>query len=88
MKLNKTRKEMLENDENLEWCKPYVTADEKIHFVINEGRLDGILDHESNRHIWKKEELEKFDVEKLLEEATELPCKECPFFYECDAMND
>jgi hypothetical protein len=88
MKLNKTRKEMMENNENLSWCRPYVTADERMHFVINEGRLDGIMGHENKRPIWKKEELEKFDVNKLLEEATELPCKECPFFFECDAMND
>lgn len=88
MELNKTRKEMVENNQNLGWCKPYVAADRRRHFVISEIGLDSIVDHENERHIWRKEELKKIDVNKLLEGATELPCKECPFFFGCDAMND
>ena len=96
------RDKMQQNNENLGWCKPYTADNNKIQFAINENGICGMIvdgkDAEVNDDLIKAlaqransdySEYEGYDDEHILVEASrEMPCHDCPFFNECEAMNE
>lgn len=105
-KLNICRQELLEDGQNIDWCRPYQTEDKKYIFVQNEGdivgmTLDGkdIPENEYDKHLKiiaqtideDYNEYEGYtDMEIIKANAykmTELGCRDCPYFWVCDAMD-
>ena len=45
MKYNDARQKMIENGENLSWCKPYQIEDseKEVYFTLNEGEIQEIM---------------------------------------------
>lgn len=69
----------MREDENMSWCKPYVSEDGKV-ISVNEGAIAssiGIIDAES------RDVSEIIETENLIETG----CPNCPFRNECDAMH-
>lgn len=94
---------MIENRENLGWCKPLSFLGGRVVVVLNERQVtcasvDGkTLPEcpETTRTVAKlvNPEYDDYiscsDTEVLLDAAhKELPCCKCPWFYDCDAMDD
>lgn len=97
------REIMAENNENLSWCAPYALLDGRIVIAVTEGKISGMqIDGEDvpvsddaihvaaemandcyiNYHGWS-------DTNILLDaEKEELPCRMCPWFGVCDAMDE
>lgn len=101
--MNKVREVMLENGENLSWCKPMKHRIENVFISVNEGEVVGIrvngkdedITDEKIKELAKKLNLDydKYegwnDIHILLEsDFEELGCKDCPWFDICEAMDD
>lgn len=71
--------ETMRDDENLGWCKPYVSAC-GYGMVVKDGEII-----EASEEDWIGS-----DAEKILEEyqLVETGCKNCPWKNQCDAVND
>ena len=80
--------EKMRPGENLSWCKPLVSDDEKTAIIQNEGEIisamiDGKLLDIPNDEVAK--EIEKYDID--IDDLHETGCANCPFRDECDAMD-
>lgn len=98
------REKMRENNENLSWCKPISLAEGRVVVIINEKEICGVLIdgkklEPTPANIQEAARIVKpgydsydgwDDASLLLEEldSLELPCHECPWFEDCDAMSD
>lgn len=97
------RDAMRDSNENLEWCRPESYLDGRVVLAINEGRVDGIsvdgqkLDT-TPENIRKVAQMVNDDYD-LYEDQTdvhiiqdaehkELPCRLCPWFEVCAAMDE
>ena len=95
------REEMIENGENLGWCKPYVS--ERVKFVLYGDivamEIDGIdflvITEEDVKRAARivneyYDDYSGWDATHILLEGDvkEVGCAECPWFDVCDAMND
>ena len=43
--MNNIRKKMIENGQNLSWCKPLKHKSEAVYLIVNEGIIDSIIDN-------------------------------------------
>ena len=97
------RDTMRENNENLEWCRPESYLDGRVILAINEGRVDGIMiDREKlaatpeNIHqvadmVNDCRDLYEYQTDThIIQDAEhkELPCRLCPWFETCAAMDE
>lgn len=97
------REMMTENSENLSWCAPYSLLGGRIVVAVAESKIVGMqIDGSdipvSDASIRRAAEManECFssydgwsDTHILLDsEKEELPCRMCPWFGVCDAMDD
>ena len=97
------REKLSAENENLGWCKPLSFANGKVIAAINEGSVDSIQIEgktipatDENIRTAAKIANESYDLYKgwndtniLLDaESEELPCRLCPWFGICDAMDD
>lgn len=77
------QRKLYDNGENLSWCKPYTTNDNRTKFAVNEGDLSRlIVDGKEIGH----DEFGEYDLHELLDKSKECGCRDCPWFEECDAM--
>ena len=95
------REQMMENGENLSWCKPFVS--ERVSFAMNEGKIETIIidgeeiddpteDDIANAAKIVNPNYDDYDgwhtTHILLEgDIREVGCAECPWFDRCDAMD-
>lgn len=99
--MNEFREKMLECDDNLTWCKPLEFKHGEVVIAINEGDIVGLQvqgetgDVTPVEHIARlvNEDYELYQgyspMEILLDaDFSELPCRCCPWFLECEAMDD
>ena len=106
--MNDFRRQMLECDDNLSWCKPLEFKNGEVVIAINEGDIVGLqvngetVNGYTDTTIKRIAKLVNEDYElyegyyegyTLLEiiydaDFKELPCRCCPWFHECEAMDD
>lgn len=105
-KLNTFRQELIKDGQNIDWCHPFQTADEKYIIVQNEGNIAGMAlegkdipesDYEKHIKIIAQTIDEDYndyegytDMEIIKANAykmTELGCRDCPYFWVCDALD-
>lgn len=101
--MNGYRKMMMDNGENLCWCKPLSYQDGKVILAVNEGeivglRIDGTdvkINADSVRRVAKMvnpdyDLYDGWDEMHIIQEAPheELGCCNCPWFGICDAMDN
>ena len=94
---------MIENQENLGWCKPLSFLGGRVVVALNEGCAECVLVDgeqlsecpETTRLVAKlvnpdyDDYSDMDDIHIMLDAAhKELPCCKCPWFYDCDAMDD
>ena len=108
----KYRDYMVEENENLSWCRPYIGN--RVSIAINEGKPVGlIIDKQEidpvyagllDGYKFTAEQLERaaraanpdyadysgHDALRILldGDVRECPCRECPWFSSCDAMDE
>lgn len=97
------REIMAESNENLSWCTPYAFLDGRIVVSLTDGRIssmqiDGEYVQVSDNAIRRAAEMSNecygsyqgwSDTRILLDaEKEELPCRMCPWFDVCDAMDE
>ena len=97
------RNMMIDNEENLSWCKPLSFMDGKIVIALHEGTIDSmIIDgtevDANDENIQNAARLanSSYDCYKgwddthiLIDaESEELPCRRCPWFDVCAAMDE
>jgi hypothetical protein len=83
--LNETRRNMIENNENLGWCKPLYFEARKMWLVLHEGEVDSVL-VDGVEVPFESLEISLDDL--LGEDHIEEGCYKCPWFMTCDAMDD
>ncbi len=101
--MNKTREIMIENGQNLSWCKPLKHRTDDIFLIVTEGEISGIcingkdenITPETITELAKKlnesyDEYERWDDTHVLLDADfeETGCCNCPYFNICEAMED
>lgn len=101
--MNGYRKKMIENGENLGWCKPLSFLDGKVILAVNEGevvglRIDGTDVKINAESVHRVAEMVNpcydlysgWDDMHIIAEAPhkELGCCDCPWFGICDAMEN
>lgn len=94
---------MRESNENLGWCRPESYLDGRVILAINEGTVAGIsidgqalsTTPENIRRVAKMvnadyDDYEGWDDVHIIQESAheELPCRLCPWFGDCDAMDE
>ena len=95
---------MRDNDENLSWCRPEVYLNGRVILAINEGQVDGIvIDGKyldaipaTLRKVAKLVNADysmytsgQSDTQIIRDaEHDELPCRLCPWFDVCQAMDE
>lgn len=100
----KTVRDMMrESDENLGWCRPESYLDGRVILAINEGTVAGIvidgadeaITPDAIRRVAKMvndnyDLYEGWDDVHIIQDAAheELPCRRCPWFDVCDAMDE
>lgn len=100
----KTVRDMMrENNDNLDWCRPESYLDGRVILAINEGTVVGInidgtkqaTTPENIRRVAKMvnadyDDYEGWDDAHIIQDADheELPCRLCPWFDDCDAMDE
>ena len=98
-----TRDIMRDNNDNLGWCRPESYLDGRVTLAINEGRVNGIsiggeeLDTTPD-NIRKVAQLVNAEYSRysgwsdthIIQDAEhkELPCRLCPWFDVCQAMDE
>lgn len=94
---------MRENDENLGWCAAYRLLDGRIYAAVNGGNICGLI-IDGVDVVCTEENIRRaammvndcyadykgWDKTHFLLEAVEkeLPCRMCPWFGVCDAMDE
>lgn len=94
---------MIEERGNLGWCKPLSFLGGRVVVALNEGQVECVsIDGkdlpecpETTRAVAKlvnpeyDDYINRSDTDIILDAAhKELPCCKCPWFYDCDAMED
>lgn len=94
---------MRENNDNLSWCRPESYLNGRVVLVINEGRVDGIsvdgkklgTTPDNIRKVAKMVNddyslYEGWTDTEIIQDADheELPCRLCPWFDVCQAMDE
>ena len=80
--MNKIRKEMIENGQNLSWCVPMKHKTENIYLVVNENNIDSILDN-------GKETLRSRKTDKVIDEKINVLAQRLnPEYDEYEGWND
>lgn len=94
---------MRENNDNLGWCRPESYLDGRVILAINEGTVAGInidgadeaITPDAIRRVAKMVNADYDDYEgwtdlHIIQDAAheELPCRLCPWFDVCDAMDE
>lgn len=94
---------MRESNENLGWCRPESYLDGRVILAINEGTVAGIVidgaeqttTPENIRRVAKMvndnyDLYEGWDDVHIIQDVDheELPCRLCPWFDDCDAMDE
>ena len=74
---------MINNDENLSWCKPISYNGGETVVVVNEGKAISAQDHGKEIRVVPFEFTDEHFVG-----GTELPCRRCPWFGVCAAMDE
>ena len=89
-------------DEDMSWCKPYVSTDGKVWAIECNGKIetikngDEIVDHPTEEYIAKvaRQINEDFDYYRgysaeyiLMDAMKKCGCWQCPFKIDCDAVN-
>lgn len=97
------RDTMRESNENLEWCRPESYLNGRVVLAINEGRVDGISidgqDLDTTPDNIRKvaqmvnDECDLYEGQtdiQIIQDAEhkELPCRLCPWFDVCQAMDE
>lgn len=67
--------EKMSYGENLSWCKPYISEDERYALAVNEGEIINI-------------QIDGRDIEWDEKRKFSFGCAECPWRDECDAMKE
>lgn len=100
----KTCRDMMrENNDNLDWCRPESYLDDRVILAINEGTVVGInidgadeaITPDAIRRVARMVN-EDYDLYKGWDDVhiiqcaahEELPCHRCPWFEDCDAMDE
>lgn len=99
--MNEFREMMLENDNNLSWCKPLEFKNGEVVIAINGGDIVGLQVNGETVDVMPVEHIarlvnedydlyEGYSPMEILYDAdfSELPCRCCPWFWECGAMDD
>ena len=96
------REIMMQNDENLSWCKPLFFDSDKVIIAVNETgivgiQIDGVdtditpaeINAVARRVNEEYDEYKGWDDKHIILDADyrELPCRLCPWFGICDAMD-
>lgn len=97
------RDTMRDREENLDWCRPESYLDSRVILAINEGTVVGInidgadeaITPDAIRRVAKMVN-NNYDLYKgwddvhIIQESAheELPCRLCPWFDDCDAMDE
>lgn len=94
---------MIENGQNVSWCKPLKHRTEDILLIVNEGEISGIRINEKDENVTPEiitelakklnesyDEYEGWSDTHILLDADfeELGCSNCPYFDICEAMDD
>ena len=88
---------MIDSNENLSWCKPLSFDGGSVIIARNEGEIVGIradgedldVTPESIRAIALRLDPESDgDIDSVDAARRELPCRSCPWFAACSAMDD
>ena len=93
---------MRESDENLGWCRPESYLDGRVILAINEETVVGInidgadeaITPDAIRRVAKMvndnyDLYEGWDDVHIIQDVDhELPCRLCPWFDDCDAMDE
>ena len=94
---------MRESNENLGWCRPESYLDGRVILAINEGTVAGIsidgqdlsTTPENIRRVAKMVNADYDDYKgwndvHIIQDVDheELPCRRCPWFGDCDAMDE
>lgn len=101
--MNKTREIMIENGQNVSWCKPLKHRTEDIFLIVTEGEISGIRINGKDENVTPEiitelakklneshDEYEGWSDTHILLDADfeELGCSDCPYFDICEAMDD
>ena len=101
--MNKTREIMIENGQNVSWCKPLKHRTEDIFLILTEGEISGIRINGKDENVTPEiitelakklnESYDDYDGWSdthilLAADFEELGCSKCPYFDICEAMND
>jgi hypothetical protein len=101
--MNKTREIMIENGQNVSWCKPLKHRTEDIFLIVNEGEISGIRINGKDENVTPEiitelakklnesyDEYEGWSDTHILLDADfeEMGCCDCPYFDICEAMDD
>ena len=94
---------MRDSNENLSWCRPESYLNGRVILAINEGRVDGISidgqdlsatpDNIRNVAQMVNDEYDLYEGQtdtQIIRDAEhkELPCRLCPWFEVCQAMDE
>ena len=94
------KEQMIENGENLSWCKPYVG--DRVSIVMCEGKVASLMIDDSEVDVTMEnlvraakivnpnyDDYDGWSAEHILLEGNldEVGCSECPWFNICDAMD-
>ena len=98
--MSNTRREMISNGGNLGWCMPYSTKDGDVWIAVAEGRICGAringcdTDNPSAATIARRVNPDYAlysgwsELYIALDAMDEHNCRDCPWFWACDAMDD
>lgn len=101
--MNKTREIMIENGQNVSWCKPLKHRTEDIFLIVTEGEISGIRINGKDENVTPEiitelakklnesyDEYEGWSDTHILLDADfeEMGCRNCPYFDICEAMDD
>ncbi len=101
--MNKTREIMIENGQNVSWCKPLKHRTEDIFLIVTDGEISGIRINGKDENVTAEiimelakklnesyDEYEGWNDTHILLDADfeELGCRDCPYFDICEAMDD
>ena len=89
-------------DENLSWCKPYASEDGHVFVIMHDGKLTGLF-RDGTRTYATPEAIRALaqelnpdyadyrgwdDTHILLEVMQEVGCASCPWFRDCQVMDE
>lgn len=83
------REIMMQNNENLSWCKPLSFENGNVVVAFNEGTIVGIQIDGNNIDVTPDAITSVADrIKDMYDDPEELPCRLCPWFGICCAMDE